>query len=487
MTDIRYVCLSDMHLGEEDSLLTNLQTAKSIIDPLSPSPVMTGLVKCLEHLLGENKDGDKPTLILNGDILELALTTTNNAAMVFEQFIQLIMAPGKEFFKEIIYVPGNHDHHQWEIARESQYANHIQTIKAGTELPVPYHATSMFVEDKARPPAYFLNTLIQRYKHLKDFKITIAYPNYGLLRDDDKKCVIFHHGHYIESLYHLMTNLQGMIFPDQKPPQQVWNIEAENFAWIDFFWSSMGRSGKVGQDVELIYEKMQDKEEFKKLLYNLANSLAKKYDLPGWGDAMEAQFLKWGFSFLVDKFMGTERGHVDQVLSQDAEKGLRAYMNGPLVAQNNLEREIKKKQESEIDLGKDVTADVTFVFGHTHKPYSMDMNLRKYTNWVNVYNTGGWVVESVDPQPLHGGAMVLIDDKLNAASVRLYNEQSDPGNYTVRVEEAMRAGEKPNLLHKSLKKIIDPAKDPWKSFSAAVARSVHVREQHLRARINEKD
>lgn len=476
MTDVRYVCLSDMHLGEEDSLLTNLQTAKSNTDPLSPSPVMVELAQCLEFLLAENKGGDKPTLILNGDILELALTTTNEAAMVFEQFITLVMAPGKEFFDDIIYVPGNHDHHQWEIARESQYAKHIQKIKTGTELPVPYHATSMFVENKTRPPAYFLNKLIQRHKHLKDFKITIAYPNYGLLRDDDKKCVIFHHGHYIESLYHLMTTLQCMIFPDQKPPEQVWDIEAENFAWIDFFWSSMGRSGQAGQDVELIYEKMQDREEFKKLLHNLATSLAKKYDLPGWGDAMEAQFLKWTFDYLVDRFMGTERAHVDKDLSNGAETGLRSYMNGPLIAQNKKERD-----------GKEMPEDVTFVFGHTHKPFSRDMSLKGYSNWVNVYNTGGWVVETVDPQPLHGGAMVLIDDDLNTASVRLYNEQIGHEKYSVRVEEAMRAGQKPNPLHKRLDKLINHDKEPWKNFSAAVADSVHVRERHLQARITEKD
>ena len=481
MTDIRYVCLSDMHLGEEDSLLTNLETAKSKIDPLKPSPVMRELVNCLEYLLGENKGGDKPTLILNGDILELALTTTNEAGMVFEQFIKLIMGKGNEFFKDIIYVPGNHDHHLWEIARESQYAKHIETIKVGKELPVPWHATNMFVEQKPRPPAYFLNKLIQRNNHLKDFEITTAYPNYGLLREDDSKCVIFHHGHYIESLYHLMSTLKRMIFPDQKPPVHVWDIEAENFAWIDFFWSAMGRSGDVGHDVELIYEKMQDKEQFKKLLYNLATSLAKKYDLPGWGDAMEAQILKWVFSAAVDAVVGTERGHVGQLLSKDAETGLRAYMNGPLVAQNNIER------KEGADLEHDISEDVTFIFGHTHKPFSQDMSLKKYSNWVNVYNTGGWVVESVDPQPLHGGAMVLLDDDLNAASVRLYNEQAEPGNYVVRVEEAMRAGEKANPLHKKLAKLVDPAKNPWKGFSAAVARSVHVREQHLRARIHEKD
>ena len=102
MPDIRYVCLSDMHLGEEDSLLTNLKTASSEIDFAKPSPVLEQLVACLRKLIEQNEKPEKPALVLNGDILELALAETNEAAMVFERFIELIMPPGKELFQKII-------------------------------------------------------------------------------------------------------------------------------------------------------------------------------------------------------------------------------------------------------------------------------------------------------------------------------------------------------------------------------------------------
>ena len=47
-------------------------------------------------------------------------------------------------------------------------------------------------------------------------------------------------------------------------------------------------------------------------------------------------------------------------------------------------------------------SDVTFVFGHTHKPFQEDVNFREYPGWVNVYNSGGWVIDTVETQPLHG-------------------------------------------------------------------------------------
>lgn len=475
MSEIRYICLSDMHLGEEDSLLTNLKTASTEVDPFQPSPVMVQLVESIKALL--KGQSTKPALVLNGDILELALTTDNLAAMVFERFVELVMPAGGELFDRIIYIPGNHDHHLWESARETQYVNFIAKIPPGSSLYIPWHTTNIFVDkDKDPIPLYFPTRLVQRYPHLKTRIIAAAYPNYGVLSKDGKRCVVFSHGHFIESLYLLMSNIMSMIFPEQKIPEYVWNVEALNFAWIDFFWSTMGRSGDVGKDVEVIYEKMQDKEAFKKLLYNLADSLAKQYDLPGWGDKMEAAILKFAVDAAVEWVYGTERKRGDRLLSPDAEKGLWWYMNGPL--RHQIDNECKEK-------GFPVPSDVTFVFGHTHKPFQEDSNFKEYTGWVDVYNTGGWVVETVDPQPLHGGGMVLVDEDLNAVAIRMYNETPDPNGYVVRVEEATHGGEGPNPLTQGIRGKINVSTDPWKSFSEAAARAVRVRAQNLRARINE--
>ena len=77
---------------------------------------MRELVNCLKTLIPENQDS-KPTLILYGDIPDRALTEDNEAAMVFERFIELIMPEnGRRLFDKIIFIHGNHDHHLWETA-----------------------------------------------------------------------------------------------------------------------------------------------------------------------------------------------------------------------------------------------------------------------------------------------------------------------------------------------------------------------------------
>jgi hypothetical protein len=478
MPDIRYICLSDMHFGAYNSLLTNLKVASPAPDPGEPSPVLEQLVRCMEELVSLNENQDvKPVLVLNGDILELALATTNQAAMAFMRFIDLIIPEtGEPLIEKIIYVPGNHDHHLWEIARETQYLNHIGGIDPGERLPVPWHASNMFEEgDTLSIPAPFLMGLIKRLPHLsrKRKLITSFYPNYGILASDRRRAVVFHHGHFTEGLYQIMSTLRTMVFPDREPPVMPWDIEAENFAWIDFFWSAMGRSGEVGKDIGLLYECIQDERARRRILRNLSRSLAERYDLPGWGDWMETKVLDGIFGLLSEKVNKLERLQIEErPLSREAQRGLWTYVEGPLKEQIMIERK------------QDMPTDVTIVFGHTHKPFSADYDFEGYNTWVDTYNTGGWVVDTVDPAPAHGAAIVLLDENLNGTSVRLYNESDDEADYRVRLEQAQHPGEGPNPLFAKLNEQVDPDADPWKSFGQLAAITVDKRAQHLRRRIN---
>jgi len=119
-----------------------------------------------------------------------------------------------------------------------------------------------------------------------------------------------------------MTTSRNLIFPDRKKPRQIWDIEAEKFAWIDFFWSTVGRSGEVGHDIELIYEKMQNKREFKELLYSLTDGVSRRCGLPGWIGVTIAKILTVILGGAVDRITGSESTHVDHVLSEGVRNGL---------------------------------------------------------------------------------------------------------------------------------------------------------------------
>lgn len=491
-TDIRYVCLSDLHLGGEMSLLTNVTymppPGGTEVDPSKASPVMQDLFNCLRYLLSKNQGQSKPTLILLGDILELALADDNVAAMVFERFLEQAMPEGGELFERIFYIPGNHDHHLWEIARETQYISNYLPTHPQDPLEIPRHVTrNLFMElvdDDNKVPSFFLDGLMHRYTHLKDFTIYTAYPNFGLIRGE--RAVIFHHGHFIESIYQLMSTLKNMIFPDQgKLIRKVDDLEAENFAWIDFFWSTLGRSGQWGHDVEIIYDKMLDEEQFRKLIDNLATGLAAKYGIPttglsGWLDSAVTKAI---VNFLVAKLVYPERTQTDKCLSDDAEQGLKAYVNGddgngPLrlqIVEDCVDRQFKFPEMT------------TFVFGHTHKPFEALYQFSAYPgDGVPVYNTGGWVVETKDPSPLHGGAVLLLNENLEAASLRLYNEAADAAGYRVRVADPPPDGAD-SQFRQYLQDLVKPGEPPWAAFSQTVPGEVTVRREILLDKIASQD
>jgi hypothetical protein len=481
MSDIRYVSLSDLHLGAENSLLTRLTSvsrdaANLKADPTTASDVMVQLANCLRLLISQNHGPQKPTLILNGDALELALADVNIAAMVFERFMELTMKPGDELFdKTIYYNPGNHDHHLWETARETQYIEeYLASTKWGDHLNAPWHTTNMFLGEYDPVPCYLLDSLMARYEpKYQDGaqpQFFVVYPNFGVRSADGQKCVVFSHGHYIESIYRLMTSLRSTLFPDRTEPDIIWELESENFAWVDFFWSTLGRSGEFGADVELIYDKLQADVQLKMLVSNLAAGIAAKYSLPWVSRSVEHVILTSVLNFFLNKVAIREVKRTDVALSEDAESGLRQF----------LEKFLLKQIQT--DNAGSIPSDVTFIFGHTHKPFEEVRPYAGYGNGVKVFNNGGWVVDSMVPAPLKGGAVILVDEDLNTASVRIYNE-AENGNQPLTPSHVSEAIDNPLVLQ--LKSMIAKAAAPFDALTNAVFAAIPRQRENLEAKIQQ--
>jgi hypothetical protein len=56
-------------------------------------------------------------------------------------------------------------------------------------------------------------------------------------------------------------------------PAAIEVLEEENFAWIDFLWSTLGRSGQVGSDMGLIYADMSSPADLDDLVANLTTGM----------------------------------------------------------------------------------------------------------------------------------------------------------------------------------------------------------------------
>ena len=109
--DIRYIAVSDVHLGADNSILTATVEGTGQVDTRHASPVMAHLVNCLRALVAGNAGDTRPTLIAHGDLIDLALSDPDRAVAVFGQFVMALLSADRPLIDdEIVLLPGNHDH-----------------------------------------------------------------------------------------------------------------------------------------------------------------------------------------------------------------------------------------------------------------------------------------------------------------------------------------------------------------------------------------
>lgn len=464
MSEIRYVCLSDLHFGAENSLLTHIEFGTDgegnrtvTVDPTQPSKTLRLFTDCLADLIGSDvPQGSRPHLVLNGDILELALAEDQVAGMAFEHFVELTMKE-RALFDKIYFVPGNHDHHLWETAREKQYATYLLTPEAAVPK-APWHTTYVRPEGNDPVKSEQLSALLQRCG--VDIPLEVRYPNVAIYQDD--RVVAFHHGHFIESMYVLMSRLEKLVFPSTKTGLDVWDWEAENFAWIDFFWSTLGRSGAVGADVGLIYAMLQDRDARGDLAAQVIASALVLLKVPRPIRFLPRWILTW-YARRRLKNIKLERLQGGPIpLTENARTGLTTYLKGPLARQLAAENNDTMPKL------------MTFVFGHTHKPYQ---KLGDDADYISVYNTGGWVVDSLDVKTSHGAAVVLVDEQLRVASLTMYKQHEDQTPHPVEVQPAGDAYSAPFV--RWLQEKVTASDNPWAAFAQEVAEAVPRRSDAL--------
>jgi UDP-2,3-diacylglucosamine pyrophosphatase LpxH len=437
VSDIAYVVLSDLHFGAANSILSQLQDGSRRdvrdVDPATTSPVLSSLVETLRQLLAEG-EGEPPTLVLAGDVLDLALSQDEVAAAVFEQFVSAMFASGRPMFSpRVLYVPGNHDHHMWESAREVQYADFLRIQPRG-ELPAaPWHATRMRADHDPRPVrSPLLSALCARATDAR-VEIQVVYPNLVLTKGH--RAVAIHHGHYVESLYTLMSQLRDLLFPGQADilTAPAWQWEAENFAWIDFFWGTMGRSGGVGRDIGLIYAQLSSPDCLHHYIRNAVDGLIGHSKAPTFLKRPEEAVVRTAIDWIVDRHSHLERLQTDVDLTPAAEEGLRRYVNGPLLRQMAAEARTEFPELLPSDAA-DLPADTTFIFGHTHKPFVRSIPLGAGARALPVHNTGGWVVDKAIPSLVNGASAVLVSADLDVASLQLFKQTSDGSPSPITIE-----------------------------------------------------
>ena len=471
---IRYICLSDLHSGALTSLLTDLSEAgdegRLSALPKKASALTQAFGAAFDAFLGHaSASADAPPqLILLGDVLDLQFSRRSDATASALGFLRILSETGR-LSGEVIATAGNHDHAIWTDARQSLDAHAFTLSPEDTEYREATPAFSRAPEARSR----LLDAL------LKEAGFTgcdLRYPNLGFA--NDQRMVFLHHGHFVEREYRLMTSLKDQLSGHRRGEIDAGKLAAENAGWIDFAWSSFGDAAGLGRDAERLYQNLLTTTGFRRLTANwsdkAADALGERLPMSGNVSMREAlrKLSRVGFDMTLGAFRDTERYAEVEALTPGGLEGLLWYLEGPAA------RQIRE------ELGGPQTVfrpprDSTFVFGHTHKPFSERFRVPGYGAPVKVYNTGGWTLNGPRLDNAEGAAMVLIDDQLNTASVRLF---STPRNGTVplaHVEMLSDGSADAERFRDEIKGWLDASADAWRTLAKVAAEAYDLRQRYL--------
>lgn len=462
--NLLFVSLSDLHLGEEDSLLTNLSLGEPVPEPRAPGPCMLALVNYL-HAVKRwvNKEKSIPFLILNGDIIELAITSYPLAVAYFRLFLTEIAK--RKLFDRLIYIPGNHDHALWSLVRDLHFIHSLSRQPELPKQPEVEHVTQLSIPRKS--------TILEMLGANLPMEVTappllIANPAFRLQSLEGRE-FLFHHGHLMEDLYKMSSLLRDRILSDLPMEElkkkflrtDLREIEVENWPWIDFIWSSFARAGRVGKTLETFYELLSNPEGIETLVQRVTEIIRTDFNIPFVPEFFEDDLIR----FVLRKAL--EQGGIGS--HERADPTRPAFNDDIKMMVVRFISHYMKKELADEGLRPSINR-TCFLFGHTHKPFMDELHEGEVDfGTVAVINSGGWVVESEEFRPGYGPGIIIGSNSGDLALVT-YKLDVKPGS---------------NIQKKGTwDKTLDLLRE-HEELEKAISKAVSVRQPYLKKRIKD--
>ena len=407
---IRAAVVSDLHLGEEQSMLTFTSLDGQGRPVAAPGEVAwQAMRRELQRLVDENGGRKIPTLILNGDIVELSLARHRLAFRNAKEFFQRL--DDAELFDSVVYLPGNHDHFVWRQIVEIERMKHVREA-FDDQAPPP--EVPLVTPDDAPLTETFLDGVVPCEKL---GGVRVAYPNYRL--ECGGRSFVFHHGHFCEGMWTLVSDLLRKALKTKT----IHQLEEFNAPFTDFAWYALGQAGQLSELIERTYEdalagKFTNIQALGRILLDRAFAGGARQKA-GLLERLWYRVLRFGFGALLRLLLRRatrEGGWLREGFSPSRNKGL---------DNRDLARGVARYMSQFVT----TRGAGTFVFGHTHcvviNGRIRDPRVQKHTIW----NSGGWVAENPvadptdDAQHPHSCILALRDDaSIEARRVRI----SDP-------------------------------------------------------------
>jgi hypothetical protein len=401
------IVLSDLHLGEESSVLRYGQKFDK-----GKQPSVNTLKKLIKN---EQVNESIPFLVLAVDTLDFSLASIQDAVSDFRLFLGDVI----ESFDNLIYIPGNHDHHIWRTLQEEVFViNRIRENRETDDFPQEQIGT---IKDgkiilkgvdpkKTLGAKTFLSHLLPAPAKKKNFAVT--YPNLFLKFNDPERNILITHGHFFEVAWTLISDVFKKSLNLTTMNYRV--LERINSPLTEFGWYGLGQAGPLSLFVKELYKEIKNSEDRK---LTLALNDLKDYLDELWTFKPAK---REGFFSKIREILSEVKANIKEELSDQGLK-LMTYLVKSLIVSQIEEREPytsgsqlrhcpnilddpAKKDKIKNYISYSFVRPYEFnphqiIFGHTHIPIQqgrIETTFEGTPRKFEAFNTGGWVVDSKD-------------------------------------------------------------------------------------------
>jgi len=347
--------------------------------------------------------GQVDEIILNGDILDLAMAGLDVVYAELKVFFQLLAEVGNH--RRIVYLPGNHDHHFWRMLGEQiQIHGNIMDGK-----PPPGHDqyACRFVDQRysslnpVHAPHIIFPHLWPRALSMPEF--VIKYPHHLVKVPSSNTNYMITHGHFLEDLFKPVNYLIE--------PNRLAQLEAFNNVWLEAFDYYLGHSDELsnqGRELEKRFLEggKEAKEKVSAILDSVYRNMKKTIGFRFPMTCLVRFVLKQVLKLVPKEKMG-------QSIMRGAEvndkliTSIQEYIEKYILNRYQGSHESKECPQSS---GKEIPTPFSFIFGHTHIPFSDHLEIDGLN--YPIHNTGGWIRSDGDASGNGKYAgIIFIDEK----------------------------------------------------------------------------
>ncbi|MCP4118942.1 MAG: PQQ-binding-like beta-propeller repeat protein [Desulfobacteraceae bacterium] len=418
------VFLSDLHIGENLGGVTdvlNFQDKDSYVELQKGVYMRKEFNIFLEKL--KEKYGVAPEnrikyLILMGDIWDLAVQSMQHTVNLSLAFFDNVKVG--DYFEEIIYIAGNHDHHLWrqyqtqnyllkpinDIASDTGDAGVVeekgvppfpQVIAGFLDLTTPDPTLKIEGGDQSSAGNKFFTGLTGKAR----IPVNVVYPNLYITYKNDKgekENILATHGHLFDPGWNLVTDYIGKFLTEEMGLKlDLKKLEMLNSPVTEFWNFSLAQMGAYNL-IEPIYDNMLENKDpsvllplVKMLKTTLLNDL-KAADV-SW---FAKKYVEIGNYFGADKLY--------QYIKDMKKSALPGIFYDQDFIAGQMERVLDYFKYSQENVASSLDNISKMIYGHTHIPlmdYEVNFAAEGKDPIVKTfYNTGGWVDISNAGKPM---------------------------------------------------------------------------------------